>query len=230
MLDLQGNSVVQSFSHVRLCDPMDSEPIARVQSTLRFTENSYFEPQLGERGYNHPKSSLYLQRHMQSSPLFYQVVQARLSATKIIVALVQPLGCIWLCNLMNCSTPGFPVLHYLPELAQTHVHWVNDTIQPSHPLLPLSPAFNLSQHQGLFPWVSPSHQTAKVLELQLQHQSFQWIFRVDFLYDWLVWSPCCKRDSQEPFSSTTVWKHQFLSAQPSLWSNSHICTWLLEKP
>ena len=55
-----------------------------------------------------------------------------------------------LCNLMDCSTPGFPVLHYLPEFAQTHVHWVGDAVQPSHPLSSRSPAFSLSQHQGLF--------------------------------------------------------------------------------
>ena len=71
----------------------------------------------------------------------------------------------------------------------------------SHPLLPPSPfAFNLSLHQGLFQWVGSSHQAARVLELQLQHQSFQWIFRVDFLYDWLVWSPCSQMDSLESSS------------------------------
>ena len=87
-----------------------------------------------------------------------------------------------LCDPMDCSTLGFPVHHQLPELAQTHVHWVGDAIQPSHPLLsPFPPAFNLSQHQGLFKWVSSSHQVAKVLEFQLQHQSFQLIFRTDFL-------------------------------------------------
>jgi len=85
-------------------------------------------------------------------------------------------------NPMECSTPGLPVHHQLPELAQTHVHWVSDAIQPSHPLLSSSPlAFNLSQHQGLFQWVSSLHQVAKVLKFQLQHQSFQWIFRTDFL-------------------------------------------------
>ena len=99
---------------------------------------------------------------------------------------------------MDCSTPGFPVHHQPPEPSQTHVHWVGDVIQPSHPLLsPSPPAFNLSQHQGLFQWVSSSHQVAKVLEFQLQHLFFQWIFRTDFLYDWLVWSPCSPRDSQE---------------------------------
>ena len=86
----------------------------------------------------------------------------------------------------------------LPELAQTHIHQVGDAIQPSHPLSsPSPPALNLSQHQGLFRWISSLHQVAKILEFQLQHQSFQWIFRVDFLQDWLVWSPCSPRDSQE---------------------------------
>ena len=79
-------------------------------------------------------------------------------------------SCPTLCNPMDCSMPGFPVFHCLPEFAQTHVHWVDDTMEPSHPLLPPSPpALSLSQHQGLF----QSHQVAKVLELQLQHQSFQ---------------------------------------------------------
>ena len=83
---------------------------------------------------------------------------------------------------MDCSMTGLPVHHQLLEFSQTHVHGVGDAIQPSHPLLPPSPpAFNLSQHQGLFRWVSSSHQVAKILEFQLQHQSFQWIFRTDFL-------------------------------------------------
>ena len=87
-----------------------------------------------------------------------------------------------LCNPMDCSTPGFSVHHQLPGFTQTHVHWVSDAIQPSHPLSsPSPPAFNLPQHQGLFQGVSSSHQVAKVFELQLQHQSFQWIFRTDFL-------------------------------------------------
>ena len=107
-------------------------------------------------------------------------------------------SCLTLCDPVNGSTPGFPIHHQLMELTQTHVHWVGDAIQPSHPLLsPSHPAFNLSQHQGLFKWVSSSHQVAKVLAFQLQHQSFQWIFRTDFLYDRLVGSPCSPRDSQE---------------------------------
>ena len=84
-----------------------------------------------------------------------------------------------------------------PSPTQTHIHRVSDAIQPSHPLSsPSPPAFNLSEHQGLFKWVS-SHQVAKVLEFLLQHQSFQWIFRTDFLYDGLVWSSCSPRDSHE---------------------------------
>ena len=91
-------------------------------------------------------------------------------------------SCPTICNPMNCSTPGFPVPHNLPEFAQTHVYWVGDAIQPSHPLSsPSPPAFNLPQHQDLFKWVGSSLQVAKVLMLQLQHQSFQWIFRSDFL-------------------------------------------------
>ena len=88
---------------------------------------------------------------------------------------------------MDCSMPGFPVHHQLLELAQTHVNWIGDTMQPSHPLLsPSLPAFNLSQHQGLFQWVSSSHQVAKELELQPQHQSFQWYSGlISFRIDWL---------------------------------------------
>ena len=88
--------------------------------------------------------------------------------------------CPTLCDPGDCSTLGFPVLLCLLEFAQTHVHWVGDAIQPADPLSPsFPPALNLSQHKYLFQWVSSSHQLVKVLELQ--HQSFQWIFRVDFL-------------------------------------------------
>ena len=91
-------------------------------------------------------------------------------------------SCQTLCDPMGHSTPGLPVHHQLPEFTQTHVHRVSDAIQPSLPLSsPSPPTFNLSQHQGLFKWVSSSHQVAKVLEFQLQHQSFHWIFRTDLL-------------------------------------------------
>ena len=128
--------------------------------------------------------------------------------------------CPTLCNPMNCSIPDFPVLHYLPEFAQTHVHWVSDAIQPFYPWSPPSLALNLSQHQGLFWWVNSLH----------QYWSFsispsnEYLGLISFRIDWQ------SKGILRVFSSTTIWKHQFFSAQPSLWSNSHICTWLLEKP
>ena len=86
--------------------------------------------------------------------------------------------CLILCDPMDCNMPGLPVHHQLLEFTQTHVHWVGDAIQPSHPLSSPSPlTFNLSQHQGLFQWVSSSRQVARVLEFQLQYRSFPWIFR-----------------------------------------------------
>ena len=99
--------------------------------------------------------------------------------SRLVCSVTQP--CLTLCDPMDCSTLRFPIHHQLPEFTQTHVHCVGDAIQPSHPLSsPSPPAFNLFQHQGLFQWVSSSHQVAKVLEFQLQHQSFQWTFRTDF--------------------------------------------------
>ena len=87
-----------------------------------------------------------------------------------------------LCNPIDCSTPGFPVYHQLPQFAQTHVHWVSDAIQPSDPLSsPSPPAFNLSQHQGLFQEVSSSHQVTKVLEFHLNEYSGLISFRMDWL-------------------------------------------------
>ena len=126
--------------------------------------------------------------------------------------------CPTLCDPMNCSMPGFPVHHQLPGLTQTHVHWVGDAIQPSHLLSsPSLSAFNLSQPQGLFQWVSSSHQVAKVLEFQLQHQSFQWIFRTDFLQDGLIGSLCSPRDSQE--SSPTPQFKSINSLAHDYWKN-----------
>ena len=91
-------------------------------------------------------------------------------------------SCLTLCNPMNRSSPGLPVHHQLLEITQTHVHWVGDAIQPSHPLpSPSPPAPNHSQHQGLFRWVNSSHEVAKVLEFQLQHHSFRWTPRTNLL-------------------------------------------------
>ena len=112
---------------------------------------------------------------------------------------IQSLSCVqlFMTPWMDCSMPGFTVHHQLPESIQTHVHQVSDYIQPSHLLSsPSLPTFNPSQDQGLFKWVSSSHQVSKVLEFQLQHQSFQWTFRIDLLQDGLVGSPCSPRDSQ----------------------------------
>ena len=123
--------------------------------------------------------------------------------------------CPTLCDPMDCSTPGLPVHHQLPELTQTHFHGVGDAIQPSHPLSsPSSPALNLSQLQGLL------HQMAKVLELQLQHQSFQWTPSTNFLYDGLVGSPCSPRDSREssPTSQfTSIHLRERIRWQRSRW-------------
>ena len=118
----------------------------------------------------------------------------------------------------------------LPELTQTHVHWVGDIIQPSHPLLSPSPAFNLSQHQGLFQGISSSHQvansdgvsaSASVLPMNIQ----DW-----FPLGWTGWISLQAKGLSRVFSNTTIQKHQFFGAQLSLDSNSHIHTWLLEKP
>ena len=132
--------------------------------------------------------------------------------------------CLTLCNAMDCSMPGFRVLHHLLEFAQTHVHWVSDAIQPSHPLSPPFPA------SGSFPMSQFFTSGDQSIDASTPAQSFQWIFRVGFLKYWLIWSPCCPRNSSRVFSSITVRKYQFFKAQPSLWSNSHTHTWLLEKP
>jgi len=133
-------------------------------------------------------------------------------------------SCPALWDPMNCSTPGFPVLDYLLQFSQSHVHWVSDAIQPSHPLSPPSPfAFNLSFNKSLFQWVSFSHQVAKVLELL--HQSFQWIFRVDFLLGLTGLISLQSKGLSRVFSSTTIQKYQFFGTQPSLWSNFLIRYW-----
>ena len=122
-----------------------------------------------------------------------------------------------LCDPMNRSTPGLPVHQQLPEFTRTHVHRVRDAIQPSHLLSsPSLPAPNPSQHQGLFRCVNSSHEVAKLLELQLQHHSFQRNPRVDLLQYGLVGSPCSPRDSQE--SSPTP---QFKSINSSVLSFLH---------
>ena len=121
------------------------------------------------------------------------------------------------CNPMDCSTPGFPVHHQFPELAQTHVHWVGDAIQPSHPLLPpYPPAFNLSQHQGLAPFIPGGQNigvsaSASVLPMNIQG----W-----FPFGWTSWISLLSKWLSRVFSNTTPQKHQFFGTQLSLESNS----------
>ena len=138
------------------------------------------KPQPNSRGSVAKKED---QNHLHE---LYKLIKPTWSTWKTLLSIsvsVQSLSHVQLCDPMDCSTSGFPAHHQLPGLAQTHVHQIFDVIQPHHPLSFLSPpTFNLSQHQGLFQWVSSSHhQVAKVLELWLQHQSFQWIFRTQFL-------------------------------------------------
>ena len=139
-------------------------------------------------------------------------------------------SCLTLCDPMDCSTLGLPSVTH--EFTQTHVHWVGDAIQPSHPLLsPSPPTSNRSQHQGLFQWVSSSHQVAKISEFQL-HWSFTSVLPMN-TQDWspLGWTGWISLQSKELsrlFSNTSVQKHQFFCAQLSSQSNSHIRTWPLD--
>ena len=158
-------------------------------------------------------------------------------------------SCLTLCNPMMCSTPpmrshrvghdwsnlaaaaaGLPVHHQLLEFIQTHVHRVGDAIKPSHPLSsPSPPAPHPSQHQGLFQWVNSLHEVAKVLDSALASfppkKSQRWSPS-----EWTGWISLQSKGLSRVFSNTTVQKHQFFSAKPSSQSNSHIHTWLLEKP
>ena len=146
-------------------------------------------PELGQRKYKTSLNILWCQKARE-----YLTNDGSVSVQFSPVAQL----CLTVCDPMNRSTSGLPVHHQLPEFTQTHVHWVGDAIQPSHPLSsPSPPALSFSQHQGLFKWVTSSHQVVKLLEFQLQHQSFQWTPRTDLLYDGLVGSSCSRRDSQE---------------------------------
>ena len=129
-------------------------------------------------------------------------------------------SCLTLCGPMDCSMLGFTDLHYLSEFVQTHVHWVSDTTQPSHPLSSLSPpAFKISHHQDLFQWVSSWHQVAKVLGVSasvLPKNTQDWS-----PLGWTGWTSLQSKGLSGVFSNTKVQKHQFFSIQLSLWSNSH---------
>ena len=134
-------------------------------------------------------------------------------------------SCPTLCDPMDRSMSGLPVHHQFPRACSDSCPlslWCHPTISSS--VVPFS-SFNLSQHQGVFQWVSSSHQVAKVLELQLQHHIQDW-----FPLGWTAWISLQSKGISRVFYNTTVQKLQFFDAQPSLWSNSHIYTWLLEKP
>ena len=122
--------------------------------------------------------------------------------------------CPTLCDPMDCSTPAFPVLHHLPEFPQTHVHWVTDTIQPSHPLLPASPpALNLSQHQGLLQWVSSLNQVASI---EASASASILLIHIHGWFPlWLTGLISLLSKGFSGFSSTTVGRHQFFGAQLS---------------
>ena len=132
------------------------------------------------------------------------------------------------CDPMDCSTPGFPVHYQPPELAQTHVHQVGDAIQPSHSLSsPSPPTFNLSQHQGLFPMSQLFASGGQSIGVSASTSVLPM-----YIQDWfpLGWISLQSKGLSRVFSNTTVQKHQFFGAQLSLWSNSNMHTWLLEKP
>ena len=139
-------------------------------------------------------------------------------------------SCLTLCDPMNCSAPGLPVHHQLPEFTQTHVHRVGDAIQPSHPLKsPSPPAPNPSQYQSLFQWVNSAWggQSTGVSALApfLPKKSQGWSPS-----EWTGWISLQSEGLSRVFSNTTVQKHQFFGAQPSSQSNSHIHTWPQENP
>ena len=131
---------------------------------------------------------------------------------------------------MDCNMPGFPILHYFPEFAKTHVQWIGDANQPSYPVIPFSSCLQSFPASGSFPmsrFFAPGSQSigasasASVLPMNVQ----SWFpLRLAGLISLL------SKRLTRVFSSTTVQKYQFFGTQPSLWSNSHIHTWLLEKP
>ena len=125
--------------------------------------------------------------------------------------------CLTLCNPMDCSTPGLPVHIQLPEFTWTHVHWISDAMQPSHSLLfPSLPAFNLSQHLGLFKWVSSSHQVAKVIGVPASTSILPMNIQDWFPLRWTGWISLQSKGLSRVFSNNTVQKHQFFSTQLSL--------------
>ena len=137
-------------------------------------------------------------------------------------------SCPTLCDPMDCNTPGFPVLHYLTEFALTHVHWVSGANQPSHPLSPSSLTLNHSQHQGLFQGVRVHIRWPDYWSFSFSiSPSNEYSGLISFRIDWF--ELCAVQETLKGHLQHSL-KAEFFGAQPSLWSNSQICTWLLEKP
>ena len=175
MINLQFSSV-QFLSHVLL---FATPWTAACQASLSITNSRSF-PKLMSIESVVTSNHVILCRPLLLLPSIFPIMRVIHVSSSVQLRSVAQL-CPTLCNPMDRSMPGLPVHHQLPEFTQTHVRWVGDAIQPSHPLSSPSPAFNLSQHQGLFKWVSSLHQVAKVLEFQLQHQCFQWTLRTNLL-------------------------------------------------
>ena len=135
-------------------------------------------------------------------------------------------SCLTLCDPMDCSTPGCPALHHLPELAQTHVHWVSEAIQPAHPVIPFSSCLQSFPASGSFQmsWLFASDGQ------NIGASASASVLPVNIPLEWTGWISLQSKGLSRVFSNTTVQKHQFFTAQLSLWSHSHIHTWLLEKP
>ena len=144
------------------------------------------------------------------------------------VVVVQLLLCSTLCNPMNNSMPGFPIIHYLPEFAQTHVYWVSDAVQPSHFCHPFFYCPQYFPESGFFPmsWLF----TTGGQSIGDSASSFPMNMQDWYPLGLTSLISLQSKGLSRVFSSTTVQKHQFFGVQPSLWSNSHIHTWLLEKP
>ena len=146
-----------------------------------------------------------------------------------LVAAVHPVKlCLTLCYTMDCSTPGSSVLHYLSEFAIFMS--IEPVILSNHLIFshPFPSAFNLFQHPGLFLWGGSLNQVAKIMEFQFQHQSFQWISRVDF-FNIDCFDLFAVQGTLKSLLQHQILKHRFFNTQPCLWPNSHIHTWLLEK-
>ena len=139
-------------------------------------------------------------------------------------------SCPTLCNPMDCSMPGLPVHHQLLEFTQIHLHWVSDAIQPSHPLSSPSSALNLSQHQGFFQWISSFTSGGQSIGVSASTSVLSTNIQGWFPGGLTGLISLLFNRLSRVFSNTTVQKHQFFSAQLSLWSNSHIHTLPLEKP